>query len=537
MGFLLKQSGWQAASYNPSVCGAFILEMDVAGKKLYFATNQIQVREFDGGSLVNCISAILNSPSFNMSIDPYSKEFNVAEIDFQIMAKYFPTAKTIHSGQSFSSIRARVMWMIDGGEFFLDQAFLLMDGLADGFRYSEPEDIVSFRVVDHQISGDRRFPPKIISTTSFTSVSDGGTVPDESFGKCYPVVIGNVYKMPLINISDDFSRFLAMDDPFIQLSGTPVDKVYEEDTELTISTQASATDGELNTYWYVDISGDESTSENVTADIAGPCGNLVQSIQYLLSAFSSKKDMFDMNSLQALSDKFAAVELSTVFNSIVDGGVVQAIKERLIKEFPLIIIQRGAKLYFQHLFWERNIVKTLSHDKNIIQTVSDPTEIERSQMANSFVVTAGVSGLRGDALIAVSRTKDNDAICYLSSQRYGELGKREISVPDVVDSSGATWLMNWVVETYAKKRIRVSYLCSFDVIDVNLWDTIEVFDKYLNWNHGPLFKVVGITYGCTNGVVLDLLSHDDYFDVYGVNKNNPDIDTYPITFTLSGVTI
>jgi hypothetical protein len=202
----------------------------------------------------------------------------------------------------------------------------------------------------------------------------------------------------------------------------------------------------------------------------------------------------------------------------------------------LSIIQLGEKFYFQHLLWGRDISKTLSTDKNIILTLESPTEIGRVEMANSFVVQGGISGLRGDAQSAVSRNKNNDAMCLLSVQRYGELGKREISVPDLVDEDGATWLMNWAVETFTKKRIKISYLCTFDVIDVNLWDTVEVYDADLNWNHGPLFKVVGITYEGTNGIGLDLLSIDDYFDVYGVNINNPSTNVYPISFSLSGVT-
>ena len=66
-------------------------------------------------------------------------------------------------------------------------------------------------------------------------------------------------------------------------------------------------------------------------------------------------------------------------------------------------------------------------------------------------------------------------------------------------------------------------MCSFDVIDVKLWDTVRVIDMYHNWVHGPLFKVVGIHYGTSNGLVFDLLSVDDYFDVYGVNQHNPEI--------------
>jgi hypothetical protein len=521
MGFLLLRDGWQRMANNRQSCGVFILDINVSGHRYCFATHPLELKEFKDGPVINCISAILNSPEYSLSVDPYSRQFNVSQIQFSIMAKYFPVARLIRSGQIFGGTSAKVYWAVDGNDSELDKAFFLISGVMDAFVYDEPGDTVSFAIIDNQLAGDRTFPPHSITNSTF----DPTVVPSESFGKPYPIVIGTVTKMPVIDISADETRFLVMDDPFTRITGTPVALIYDgdEDSTVLVGSQASGVDAENNSYWYVDASGDPPLSKDITVDVTGIPGDLTTAIIYLLSAYSSKVDFFDLTSLHKLYSGLQTITLSMVFNSIVGGGVIEAIRSRLIKEFPLVIIQYGEKLYFQNLVWDRDVVKVLSTDKNIIQTVSNPTEVNRSEMSNSFIVNAGVSGLRGDFLSSVSRNKDNDAMCLTSFRRYGELSGIEINLPDIADAEGATWLINWSVQTYSQKRVRVSYLCSLETIDLKLWDTVQVFDLYHDWVHGPLFKVVGIHYGTSNGLVLDLLSVDDYFDVHGVNQNNPEI--------------
>lgn len=515
MGFLLRRDGWRDVGHNRSACGVFVLEIALAGERRFYATRAMDVREFPGGPLVRCVPAVLNSPAFVQSVDPYSRQFNVNEVQFTLMTAQFPIAQLSRSGQDTAQIQARVHWMVAGMEFDLDQAFLLVDGLVTGLQYSEESDRVSFSVVDNQLAGDRRFPPHAVTIETFAPAA----VPAESFGKSYPVVIGSVKKLPLINISTDKTRFLVMDDPASQFSGALVSAIYDVDTTRAKDSEGSGTDLRGNNYYYVDITGDAATSEDVTADVDnGIDGGLADAIFYLLTCYSSKTDIFDMASLMKVRDEFLAAKLSIVFNTPSDEGVVQVVKERLIKQFPITIVQRGKKFYFQSLLWDRDVCKVLSTDTNIVGVVSEPSEVDRSLLANEFVVSAGTSGLRGESTSAVVRNKDNDAICLTSKSRYGELGRKEISAADLEDSEGATWLMNWTVLTFALKRVRVSYLCTLDGVDVNLWDTVQVYDRYQGWTHGPLFKVVGIQLGEASGVIVHLLSLDDWFDVYCVNR-------------------
>jgi len=438
-------------------------------------------------------------------------------VDFSLAASRFPVAELVRAGQSMEELRAKVRWLVLGRDFTLAEAFLLIDGLVTSFQYSEASDTVGFSVVDNQLAGDRRFPPRSVTAETFSTA----TVPADSFGRCYPVVVGSVTKLPVIDISAAKTRYLVMDDPAVQFSGSPVSAAYDNDGSKAINSQAEGTDLRGDGYWYVDITGAAATSQDVTADVDnGIPGRLIDAIFYLLNSYSSKQDLFDMASLWRLHQEFNAVELAMVFNSVVEGGVVQVIRERLIREFPIAIMQRGTKLYFQSLLWDRDVVKVLSTDINIIQVVGEPAETERAQLANDFVVSGGVSGLRGDALSAVSRNRSNDAMCLSCYGRYGELGRKEVNLPDVAGSDGAVWLMNWLVQTHAVKHVRATYLCTMDAVDLNPWDTVQVYDQYRGWTHGPLFKVTGIQLGETNGIQVSLISLDDAFDVYHVNRKS-----------------
>jgi hypothetical protein len=534
MGFILKRDGWNAASLSSHTTGVMVLDMQVSGFRALYSTVDLLISEFAGSSKIQCTPALLSEPSFVQSVDPYSRQFNPSNMSFVIMTKYFPIIEAINSGQSFNALTAKVYWVLSEN-FDLSQSFLLVDGVVDNFSYNEMDDSVSFNVIDAQLTGDRQFPPHVITTDNFTGIAE------DSYGKVFPVVIGNVVKMPVIDLSVDRGKFLVVDDIFSTYTGVPITGIYDNDEPLVIDSQGSEPDANGDPYWYV-VLDVVSDSKDVTVDLTGPSGNLIDAIIYLLHGFSGKQDFFDLTSLRHLSREFNVIQLSAVFNSVVAGGVIQIIKERLIKELPLTIIQRGRKLFFQSLLWDRDVRKYLTPEKNIIQMTSPPSEIERSQMSNSFVVNCGVSGLRGDALSAIMRNKNNDANCYQSFIRYGELGNMAIDIPDVADDEGARWLMNWMVDTYSKTRIRVSYFCTFEVIDLNLWDTVRVFDADQKWYHGPLFKIVGIQLGQANGIVLNLLSVDDAFAVYGVNKNNNELfeagaPFFPLSFTLSEVSL
>jgi hypothetical protein len=509
MGFLLKRGGWHAAEVSAFSSGSIVLDLQAAGFRGVYSNLAMKIEEFSGGPTLECVPALLSEASFSQNLDPYDRECAAGKISFTVMNKYFPAGDIIASGQSLTAIAAKVYWVMK--DFALDQAFLLVDGVLQNFAYDEAAGTVSFTVVDNQLAGDRRFPPHVISKESFP------TAPDESFGQAYPVVIGTAWKVPAVDISANKTSFIIMDDVFNQFTGSLAADAYDEDSDLTIDSQAQGTDAEGNKYWSVTVSS-SSDSNDVTMDITGAPGNLIDAVIFLLNGFSSKSDLFDLSSLRHVGRELGLITLSAVFNEIIEGGISQVIRERFLKEFPIGIVQRGKKFYFQNLFWDRDVRKHLSFHKNLISRLSPPTEIGRDKISNSFVVQCGMSGLRGDSITAFTRDKTNDALCQQSFLRYGDLGKNSISIPDVSDDEGAVWLLNWIVETYSKMRVRVSYLSSFDALDLNLWDTVQVFDEYYGWEHGPLFKIVGYGLGAANGVVLDLLSVDDCFDVYRVNK-------------------
>jgi len=89
---------------------------------------------------------------------------------------------------------------------------------------------------------------------------------------------------------------------------------------------------------------------------------------------------------------------------------------------------------------------------------------------------------------------------------------------DVVNEAGANYIIDWLVEQYSKMRVKVSYLATLDAADLIALDEVRIYDSDEGWDHGPRFKIIGVQYATAPFIRLDMISVDDYFEVYGFNK-------------------
>ena len=512
----LKGEGWAEAAFNNKARGIFLLDIRAAGERYCFATSPVETTE--NGRKLKFIPAVLSSPNYSQTVDPFQRDFNQVSMNFSIMGAYFPYLSFCAVGQSLLGISVDVYWFIDGCDFTFEQAVLVLHGNITKINFNEETNVVDFSVADDSIAGDRMFPPRYLTDGSFSTAT-----PEESKGQIYPVVFGDVKKLPCFCTSADGLSFLVMDDPHGKFSSaSPVTAMYDEDDPINLAASSQGVTQDLNgaNYAYITIAS-APASADVTADVTGNDPNIVAAIVFLLNTYSSKSDFFDLGSILRLKQKFSPLVLALSFNQTVDGGVINAIRNRLVQELPLFILQQGKKFHFHDLLWDSDCVKVLSTKQNIFSVISPPAPIDKSELISDYTITYGTSGLRGDSQGAISRNKDNDAMCLTAFNRYGDCGSMQFDASDIADVNGAGWLLNWHVLTRSVLRVRVSYRCTMDALDLNLWDTVRVYDHYNGWVvHLPLFKVVGLHYDEAPGIGVDLLSIEDFFDVYNVNRSD-----------------
>jgi methionine-rich copper-binding protein CopC len=520
MANLLIGTGWRDIHLQPESHGLFLVIVNISGRKYCFSTKGISVREQSDNSItvnhnwLQFIPALLNSPSFKIEVNPLEKRFSQTAFSFQVNGNYFPIRDFRKLGINFQSTIVDVYWYITDRGFSLKDCYHIIHSEISEWNFNEEENFVEFSVIDKQFEGDNIFPPGIINAETIS------TAPSESAGKRYPVVIGTAYKVPAYEISaGTMTRFLVLDDASGEFTASSVALVaYDGDNVVVIDSQGSATDGFGRKYNYIDFQVAVVESKEITVDILGHMpADLKSVIQFLFSSYSSYYDYYDGYSLNCISNEFSPITLSMVFNDDIGNGVIHVIRERLLQQFPLLMYQDEGKLKFQHLLWTRDVTKILSFDKNIYSMTSEVSETPRANVFNSYNMNYGTSGLRGDFLGSIQRNKINDAMCYFSDMRYGSSLAKNFDVPDVTDISGGLFILNWMIETFSKMRVMVSYHVSFDCANVKIWDTVRVYDKYQGWFHGPYFKVIGITYREEKGLIFDLISLDDYYDVYSVN--------------------
>jgi len=511
LSFYVKKNGWQGLADDRNARACILVDINAGGNRYCFSTIDVDVQSAADGPWMRFHGAIMNDPVHKEKVDVFGRQPSVQDMKFTVMSERFPIPEMRRTGLLLQDIRVDVYWHIIGRDFTFDQAFHLLRGRLQDPTYNEQEKTVDFRVEDTRLEGEQRFPPVVADQTKIPNLID------DHVGKPYPIVIGSCKKSPVLNIDGAIAGnvFLAMGDPMDEYAGgAQVSEVYDQDTALTVSAQTRQTDAEGNVYHRVTTNDNAATAE-VTADVTGHANTDVESvIRYLLTFFANNDDVFDLSSLKQVKLAMPKVDLGMVFNSRSSrGGVLKVLIDRVLRMLPIGMIPRGRKYEFKPLTWDRDVMHHLSFaDGSIQECVSGPTETKRSDVFNEFVIRYNRSSLRGGKISVLEKTSSNNQDCRRSEERYGRRAMGDVDAGDLNSDDGAAWLMDWYVETYSRMRVFVSYRVNLGAVNVPLWATVRVEDEFQNWD--SLFKVIGIRRGTGSDMVLDLVSIDDYSEVY-----------------------
>jgi hypothetical protein len=515
---------WSDLFTDQNAIGCILVDINAAGRRYCVGTMDITLMEVTDvatpGRRVHFVGAVVNDPVHAESVDPFSRESSVQSMRIDVLGDHLPLRELRKSGVLLQDVDVDVYWYVARHDFGLDQSFLVLSGKMIAPRFDERSNTSSFTVEDTRLRGEIPFPPVVATTDLIADLRD------EDSGKPYPIVIGSVKKLPLLDVSggtvagNDIDDFLVMLDALNEWSSpAQVSAIWDGDAAMAeaVGGETQETDTDGNSYIQV-VTQAGASSLDVTADVDGHTpATPGEAIRYLLTFFGNDADIFNDFTPNDVDMKMGAITLAMAFNSRSRKGVLDVLRDRLCRQLPIVMIQRGDKYTFEPILWDRNVVKHLRTDVNIVRKTQQPTETRQNEIRNNFALHYAISGLRGDYTGCVTADETSSHECAVSVRRYGESAPYDVKAPDVADLTGARWLLNWMIETYSKMRVFVGYRCTLDAINVRLLDTVMVTDEYEEWTE-TLFKVIGIRRGTGPWIDLDLVSIEDYTSVYDVNE-------------------
>lgn len=501
--------------------GVFLLEIEVGGVMYFFSSVDIDVVD-DEGRTFKYEPAIIERNSFSESVDVFSRSANTSQMRFELSLDMLPLDDHRSNGVVLQNSSANVYWGLyktNDDPPYRRNFIHIIDGEMTDIRIDIQKNECGFAVKERSVVRDRLFPPYAITEDLMAGITANADVDDESVGKAYPVIIGNVKRIPLVFIDGTSSNvfFVAHCPGDTTYTGTTQLYLGDDSTALTISVDQYDTDADGNGVWAVSTVENptaEADQRNVTADFTGASFTKIgQCIQWLVNNYSDHKDLIDIESLNHFDTMFPGIEVALYINDFIDGGIFTLIRGRIIQQLPAAFYFDGTKHKLLSLGWnDRTPVKTLSLDNGIHEKVGPVMETSKSAIQNDFVFRYEKSLARGEDMGVFQFKPDNHHKCNESALLFGKRAASTVNLGDLVD--GIRNIAEWYVETFSKMRLQAKYRCSMYAADLQLWDTVEIIDDDEGWDTA-LFKVVGIERPSNMPFVnITVLSMDSAHEVF-----------------------
>ena len=514
--FALVGDNWENIGENEDAIGVFLLIVRAGGHTYHLGTKDCHVRLGKDMQRAHFKAAIKSDFTYKEQANLFSPSYSTKRLNVRVIGEYLPLNDLRGVGVVLQTIDVEVYWYIDQVGHDLDQGIFLMKGKMSDPSFDSTEDEAIFSVVQEFDFGNEAFPP--ISASELRFPFDN--LNPEAYGKPYPIVIGSVKKLPMSAVDyNQNEQFLVAHD--LNGEDLTVSEVYDGDTVLHIADQFTVKDALGDSYWAVELTAGLDGGE-ASCDVEGHTPATVsETIKYLMTYYGGDKGSvnYDSSMLQEVALELSSVELGIAFNST-EESMIKTLTDRMSNQLPVYFLFRGGKVFVRPITWGKMPVRrSLSIDKQLFKKVSAPTETGLDTIFNSFVVQYGRSGLRGDYTGCVTRNWDNSNACRLSKNLFGKRAMpSSFDAGDVVNEAGANYIIDWLVEQYSKMRVKVSYLATLDAADLIALDEVRIYDSDEGWDHGPRFKIIGVQYATAPFIRLDMISVDDYFNVYGFNK-------------------
>ena len=370
--------------------------------------------------------------------------------------------------------------LIAEGQTYQDR-LQLGEGVIRKLSWGDDETPFRFSLIDSRKNLDRKFPSIKVTSSNFSEASSS------IIGNSYPVLYGSVIESPCYYLGtvDTDHRWLVAAHDMNALS-----KAYHNGTEFTPSAKGTATDGDGNTYYYIESSSDYS-AQKVTIDGNGTKngstyfstgGEVIEDLITNYSGLSSGQ--IDTELFGTAKSKLSNWIISSIFNGFgkSEATIFNTIQKRLSDQLPIIPMWRNGKYGIIVIDFDTPIsVINLRMDKNIISRVGNIIETDIAKVRNSFEINYGFNPRINAYTKYKKLSTSNNKLLELSQNRYGLLEAPIINSIDIQEDSTANRLLEFKAKLLSEVKLIVTYLCKPDVSIVEEGDFVSVTDSAQGW--------------------------------------------------------
>lgn len=504
--------------------------LDVAADRYGFTTYTNTITVLDGQSVQRHFYSALVAVSLpGRQADLYAGGgVSTGSASATVPLAIFPALSLLENGVRFERIRARVWWWRPG--LALDKAVLVWVGFV-----SSPEiDDVSgtFRF---QISSGTREQDAPLPRAAIGDESRFPDAPDQALPQAVPVIYGTVTNLPVYRISDDpglSPPAAATDVQFLVCGHYTPDFLCQLTDGADMTTGALApqrgVDGRGDVYTYVEASnttagwsdrgnffittasGWKKGGEDAGSSLEVLVHRLGDVLVHLVTTYAAERFYeLDRPRIFAARELLNRFSVGMIFNSPTAGSVLQALKGRFERQFPVTFNFAAGRFGWDYagippgkgvagsIVWGQN-----AHSKTGIRLV--PIEQLRARFELAYNLDADAGGNTA----VVRRDETNSGPCRAAFERWGISTVHRIEAPDVVDDDTARLLLEEQIQRLTKRRLRTSYTVNEPTwADWPLFSRVAVTDGERGWAD-KVFLVEAVTPQRPGLLTMGLISED-----------------------------
>jgi len=357
----------------------------------------------------------------------------------------------------------------------------LGEGVIRNISWGDTETNFTFNLLDLRKNLDRKFPSVRITSENFSGANA------QVIGNSYPVLYGSVIDSPCFYIGqpDTDHRWLVAGHDINGIS-----TARHNGSTFSPSDSGTATDGDGNTYFFIESASDFST-EAVTVDANGTkdgssfFSNAGEIIEDIVTDFSGlDSGQIDSGAFGTAKNKLAGWSLASIFNGAgkTEATVFDTIQRRLAPQLPIVPVWRNGKYGIIVIDLDNPVpIIKLKRNKNIIARSGLVTETDVTKVKNSFEINYGYNPRLGQYTKYKKLDNTGSRLLQISQDRYGLLEAPVLNANDIQSNTTADRWLEFQAILRSETLIIITYDCTHEASIVEEGDMVSVTDVDQSW--------------------------------------------------------
>lgn len=472
----------------------------------------ISIPSADGARIEHYELGLLDYTMPSRVADLYGQGSSSSSVSASLTLEAFAAGDLLRKGIRLQRIRVRMFWYRVGSGS-MAEAVQVWFGTLGQPVIDEEAGVFSFSIETGTREQDAPLPP--------TSIGDEGRFPNappEARTKAIPVLYGGLSNLPVFRIDADpgpSPPAVPTNIRFMICGHQTPDFLCRlgdgDQIQSGLLAPSRARDGRGDLFTYVTVQNTIANwSESAAMLVSVARGHKApgedaapypQSLDVLvhrlgdvlihLATVYGRERFLDLDRerIFASRDLLNRFTVGAIFNQSAGGSVLQVLKSRFEKQFPVSFDFVGGRFGWDYtgiptgyskpvgtIVWRQN-----AHQGGPLRPVS--ADLLRSR----FAITYAVDPYAGGSVEALQRDETNDARCQAAWQRWGNPVRLSIDLPDVPSESTAKLVMEDLILRFTKRRIRTSYTVTEPTwINLPLFSRLAVTDPRRGWLDEPV---------------------------------------------------